>query len=104
MLDFLKPAFDAAKKDLVRELTKQARIYTQNQGWPENIAGSLKVTEGKKAYKIDSAQYRVQVFDLEYRGANGVDKGTLRRFGNMNNEFGQVFAILFKARIEKSAK
>lgn len=104
MLDYLKPAFDAAKKDLVKELTKQVRVYTQNQGWPANIAGTLSVKESGKAYKIDSAQFRTQVFDLEHLGANGVDKGALRRFGNMNSEFGKVFTILFNARIEKASK
>ena len=104
MLDYLKPAFEAAKKDLVKEITKQVRVYTQNQGWPANIASSLTVKPGNKAYKIDSAKYRTQVFDLEYQGKPNVDKGTLRRFGNMNNEFGKVFVILFNARIEKGGK
>jgi hypothetical protein len=101
VLDYLKPAFEAAKKDLVKELTKQVRIYTQNQGWPANIAGSLTVKYGKKGYKIDSAKNRSQVFDLEYLSDN---KGTLRRFGNMNAEFGKVFVILFNAQIEKAKK
>ena len=104
MLDYLKPAFEAAKKDLVKEITKQARIYTQNEGWPLETAGSLTVKEGSKAYKIDSAEYRVQVFDLEYQGSNEVSKGTLRRFGNMNAEFGTVFSILLNDRIDKVKK
>jgi len=104
VLDYLKPAFEAAKKDLVKEITKQARIYTQNQGWPAEVASSLTVKEGSRAYKIDSAQYRVQVFDLEYQGANGVSKGTLRRFGNMNAEFGKVFSILLNDKIDKVKK
>jgi hypothetical protein len=101
VLDYLKPAFEAAKKDLVKELTKQVRIYTQNQGWPANIAGSLTVKPTNKSYKIDSARFRSQVFDLEYQGNN---KGTLRRFGNMNAQFGKVFVILFESRIEKGSK
>jgi len=101
VLDYLKPAFEAAKKDLVKEITKKVRIYTQTQGWPANIASSLTVKPGNKAYKIDSASYRSQVFDLEYQGDN---KGTLRRFGNMNAEFGKVFVILFNAKIEKGSK
>jgi len=104
VLDYLKPAFEAAKKDLVKELTKQVRVYTQNQGWPANIANTLSVKQSTKAYKIDSAQYRTQVFDLEYQGNPNVGKGTLRRFGNMNNEFGKVFVILFNARVEKGGK
>ena len=104
MLDFLKPAFEAAKKDLVKEITKQARVYTQNQGWPAQIASSLTVKETSKSYKITSSSYRVQVFDLEYQGAEGVDKGTLRRFGNMNAEFGKVFVILLNDKIEKGKK
>lgn len=101
MLDYLKPSFESAKKDLVKELTKQVRVYTQNQGWPANIASSLTVKPGNKSYKIDSSSYRSQVFDLEYQGDN---KGTLRRFGNMNDQFGKVFVILFNDRVEKANK
>jgi hypothetical protein len=104
VLDFLKPAFEAAKKDLVKEITKQARVYTQNQGWPAQIANSLTVKETAKSYKIISSSYRTQMFDLEYQGAEGVSKGTLRRFGNMNAEFGKVFVILLNDKIEKAIK
>jgi hypothetical protein len=104
VLEFLKPAFQNAKKDLVKEITKQVRIYTQNQGWPANIAKTLSVKESGKSYKIDSPQFKTQVFDLEHLGNSDVSKGTLRRFGNMNSEFGKIFVILFNSQIEKSSK
>jgi hypothetical protein len=105
VLDFLKPAFQDAKKDLVKELTRQVRIYTQNQGWPAEIARSLSVKDNKTSFKISSyPSTKDQVFDLEHLGNENTAKGSLRKFGNMNTEFGRVFVVLFDSRVRRAKK
>ena len=105
MLQFLTATFTKSESDLVEQMNKQLSNYLIGQGWPSNVVGALSIKKTKSAFKIDiPASVKDQVFDLEHLDDQGVTKGALKKFGNMNREFGRVFVIMFNKNIKSSTK
>ena len=105
MLEFLTTTFKKSETDLVSQMNKQLRNYLIAQGWPNNVADAISIIKTKSSFKINiPSGVKDQAFDLEHLDDQGVAKGALKKFGNMNREFGRVFVIISNANIKGSSK
>lgn len=99
-MDLFSKAIKSAATKLAPRLTSSLVQYAIADGWEPRVAKGLKVTYKDNRYHFSvSGGVQDQALAYEYGDGNSRPKGTVRRFGNLNDMAGKEFVVLFKKEL-----
>ena len=101
-MDSFSKAIKITAASLAPRLTSSLVQYAIADGWDPRVAKGLRVTYKNNRYHFSvSDSVKDQALAYEYGDGSSTPKGTVRRFGNLNDMAGKEFVLLFKRQISK---
>ena len=98
----ISTAIKKTAKRLDAVLTRELISYALADGWDTDVANALKVTYQNKQYKFSVADgVKDRALAYEYGDGTNPPKGTVRKFGNLNDKAGKDFVLLFSQGVGK---
>lgn len=99
-MDLFTKAIKSAAIKLAPRLTSALVQYAIADGWEPRVAKGLKVTYKDNRYHFTvSGNVQDKALAYEYGDGTTTPKGTVRRFGNLNDMAGKEFVVLFKKEL-----
>jgi hypothetical protein len=99
-VDLFSKAIKSAATKLAPRLTSTLVQYAIADGWEPRVAKGLKVIYKDNKYQFSvNGSVEKQALAYEYGDGNRRPKGTVRRFGNLNDMAGKEFVVLFKKEL-----
>lgn len=96
-MDLFSKAIKSAATKLAPRLTGALVKYAIADGWEPRVAQGLKVTyKDSRYYFTVTDSVKDKAFAYEYGDGSNTPKGTVRKFGNLNDMAGKEFVVLFK--------
>jgi len=100
-VDLFSKAIKSAAIKLAPRLTRTLVQYAIADGWEPRVAKGLKVTYKDKRYYFSvNESVKDKAFAYEYGDGSSTPKGTVRRFGNLNDMAGKEFVVIFKKEVK----
>lgn len=99
-MDLFSKAIKSAASKLAPRLTSSLVQYAIADGWEPRVAKGLKVTYKDNRFHFTvNGNVKDKAFAYEYGDGSTTPKGTVRRFGNLNDMAGKEFVVLFKKEL-----